>query len=234
MSEEPPTTEPAVGIGGERRFSVFRRIVGVLFSPSGTMEDIADAPDYLGVVAIIVLLVVVSGVGSWVILQKLVFVGENAAFLSGLVSWVLSIALVFAGLLLVGAWLVESFIVKYACESGSGWSFKAAASVTGYAWVISVARSLVALPISYFLVPTITIDTSSLPYTMPDYQSQFTQLRWLTWVYSLPVGLLFLAWMSYVGAKGVNYGTEGNCSVGKAFAVFFILGFLVYLPSLFV
>jgi len=234
MGGEASSGEPAAGVGVERKLSIFRRIVGALVSPSETMEDIADAPDYLGVIAIIVLLIAVGGVSFWVIFQKFVFVGERATLVSSFVGLVLSIAFVFAGFLFVGAWLVESLIVKYACDSGSGWSFKTAASLTGYPWVISVVSGLVSLPVMYFLLPTFTFDISGLPYTLPDFQGYLGELRWFRWAFSMPVSLLFLAWMSYVGAKGVNYGTDGQCSVGKAFAVFFILGFLVVLPSLFV
>jgi hypothetical protein len=233
LGGKPTALEPSVEPNVERRVSAFKRIVGVLFSPTDTMEEIADTPDYLGVIAVIMLLMIVSAVGTWVILQKIVIVGEYAAVLSGFLVLGLWIGIVVGGVLLVGVWLVESLIVKYACDSGSGWSFKIAASITGYVWVISVLRALVALPITYFLTPTITIDTSGLPYTVPDYQSHLGQLRWML-VYSMPIALLFLVWTSYVSAKGVNYGTDGNCSFGKAFAVFFVLGFLVLLPSLLV
>jgi len=197
------------------------------------MEDIADAPDYLGVIAIILMLVVLSGISYWAVLQKFVFVGEYAGLVSGFLGVVLSGALVVAGFLFVGVWLVESLIVKHGCDSGSGWSFKTAASVAGYAWVISVAGILVSLPVSYFLLPTFTIDTSGLPYSMPSFEG-LGELRLYRWLFSLPVSLLFLAWTAYVGAKGVNYGTDGQCSFSKGFAVFFVLGFLGLLPSLLV
>jgi hypothetical protein len=149
----------------------------------------------------------------------------------GLVTSILSLAVVIAVVLLVVKWLVKAFLVKVACDSGSGWSFKSAASVTGYAYFPPVILSLISLVVTWFLVPSFTIDTTNLEQAMLDLAAIRAQADWLVLFYGLPMSFVGLIWKSYVGGLGAHFGTNEECSVGMGVAVFFILGLVSLLIS---
>jgi hypothetical protein len=135
-----------------------------------------------------------------------------------------------SGFLVAVRWLIKSFIVKYLCDSGSGWGFKTAASVTGYAYFATLILSIPGIVIMWLFVPSITIDVTNTAIVQQQLASYVGQLSWLQWVYGLPTTLLGLVWKSYLGGLGAHFGADG-CSVQKGVAVFFILGLVSALLS---
>lgn len=141
-----------------------------------------------------------------------------------------------SGVVTAVVWLVKSWLVRYLCDSGTGWTFGQAAAVTGYAYIADLVVSVVSIPIVWALTPSITVDASSsqtLSQSITSLQSQITSARWL---FSLPLAVVGLVWKSYLGGLGANSATNGACSKRKGFIVFFVLALIALLigvvPSL--
>jgi len=215
----------------ERKFSLGQRFYKLLTAPSEAMEDIALAPDYGGVAVIIVIEAVLTVLSLVLGFQKIQFVGAYAQTILGFVSLILAIGSMISIGVIGLQWLIESVIIKYCCDSGSSWDFKVAASITGYAYIASIIMSILSGCISWFLMPSFTVDTSDLQMGMQAVNEYRAQLSWFMLVYSLPVSLVGLVWKSYLGGLGAHFGTKKRCSVGMGIAVFFILGLLGLLAS---
>jgi hypothetical protein len=229
-------SEPAVGGAPvqpvyERRFGFFGRLKRFVVSPSEAMEDVALAPEYGGVFAVLIAEMVLAGVGVALVLQKIQIAGSSASEVNAAVSVILELGLMLAFGLVVVQWLVKSVLVRYLCDSSSDWSFKKAAVVTGYAYFADVVVAFVGLFVAWFFVPSIVIDVSNLntaTQAIADYQAQ---VSWLRLFYTLPITFFGLLWKSYLGALGSHHGTKKLCSVGKGFVVFFVLGLIGVLIS---
>jgi hypothetical protein len=213
------------------RFSVWQRLSKLIINPSEAMKDIALAPEYGGIAVIIAVQSVLLAVGFSLVGQKFQFYGSNAATVSSIFSGILAIAAVLGIFLLVVRWLVKSFLVKLACNSGSQWSFKVAASVTGYAYLADVVVGIIGLCISWFLIPTVSVDTSNLQAATQSLSGYASQIRYIRFVYSLPVSLIAALWKSYLGGLGARSGTKEKCSLTTGFAVFFVLSLIGLLVS---
>jgi len=215
----------------ERKFSLIKRFYKLLTAPSGAMEDIALAPDYGGVAIIIVIEVILSILSVVLVFQKIHFTGTHADAIMGYVTLAFTLVCFLSLGVIVVRWLIKSLIVKYACDSGSAWNFKVAASITGYAYIADIIVSVIGGCISWYLMPSITINTTDLQAAIQTMNNYRAQLSWLMLVYSLPVSLIGLIWKSYFGGLGAHFGTGEDCSVGKGVAVFFILGLIGLLIS---
>ena len=215
----------------QRRFSLVQRLYRVLVAPRDAMRDIGFAPDYEGPIVIIGLEAVLAIFTLVMVFQKIHVVGAHAVAVMGFL--LLGVFLGFVGgvVLTVVRWLVKGWLVKAACGGGSGWDFKAAASVTGYAYFPSVVLGVIGLAISWVLVPSFVLDTSNLQATMAAANEFQAQVSSLALVYSLPMVAAGLLWKSYVGGLGTHFGTREYCSAGTGFAVFFVLGLVGLLIS---
>ncbi|MDH5482219.1 MAG: zinc ribbon domain-containing protein [Candidatus Bathyarchaeota archaeon] len=222
----PVVTEEKVEMRYERRFSLVQRFYGLMFAPSGAMEDVALAPDYGGVAVIVALELIVSILSIVLAFQKIHFVGAYATAIMNVVNLALMFAVFLGFVLLIARWLIKALIVKYACDSGSGWDFKTAASVTGYAYLATIIVSVLSLCVSWFLLPEFVVDTTNLQAAIQTMNEYRAQMNWLILVYSLPVSLIGLAWKSYLGGLGAHFGTKRRCSVGTGVMVFFLLGLI--------
>lgn len=208
----------------ERKFSTIQRLLRLLTSPSETMKDIGEAPDYQGfyIIAVAAFIEIIASVSM--ALQKIQFVGTYAGQVNAFLVDILSIS-VFLGLIIyVAEWAVKSLIVKYACDQGSAWDFKTAASVTGYAYVADVVVSVLSIAVSWAFVPTFVVDTTNLTTATASISSYQGQLNLLRLEVSLPFSLLALLWKSYLGGLGTHFGTQERCSIGLGLVVFFVLG----------
>jgi hypothetical protein len=216
----------------ERKFSLTQRFYKLLTAPSEVMRDIALAPDYGGVLVIIALEFVFLAVVVVMVLQKIRFSGPYAETIWGMVSGLLVAAIIVGGVIIVPAkWLIKSLIVKYACDSGSGWDFKTAASVTGYAYIADIVMGIIGICIGWFLLPTLHLDTTDLGAIRQAFNDYQAQLNWLRLTYSLPFSLFGLLWKSYLGGLGAHFGTKEKCSLGVGIAVFFVLSLIGFLIS---
>ncbi len=234
LPEPLPTTPPpqeALEPSYERRFSLLGRFYKLLTAPSEAMKDIALAPDYAGFFVILALQAAITVVGLVMVMQKIQLVGTYARQVSSLLAPILAGVLVVALVLIIIRWLVKSLIVRYAGDSGSSWSFRTAASVTGYAYITSVIFAIVAITISWFLVPTFIVDTSNLSTATQQMNDYRAQINTLNLMFSLPVNLVGLIWKSYLGGLGTHFGTNGKCSIRTGFVVFFALGLIGLLVS---
>jgi len=226
-----PSQEPY-----ERESSMLERFYKLVTSPREAMRDIALAPDYGGVFVIIVLQIVLSAVSLTFILGKIELTGNSdvAASVRGIVTGAITVAIVIGGVLFFVFWLVKSLIVKYACDSGSGWNFGVAASVTGYAYLADLVFGIIMTAIFLWFMPSVVIDVSNLDaarQAVADFQAQ---VNWIRLLFSLPFSFVGLLWKSYLGALGTRSGTQERCSVGTGFAVFFVLGLIGWLISSFI
>lgn len=216
----------------ERRFSTSQRFLKLLTSPSEAMKDIASSPSYEGIAVFLLAEFVLSSVLTGIAFQKFEFSGPYSSAIIIFVTNVLVLTVLLAWILLAIKWVVKSYIVKYACDDESGWNFKTAASITGYAYVPTIIISIIGIPALWFLVPTFHIDTTSLDVAerlINDYQAQIV---WFQLLYGLPLSLFGLMWKSYLGGLGAHFGTQRRCSLGKGIVVFFALGLISYLVSL--
>jgi len=237
LSLSPFGSAPAVGaIPVEpvyvRRFGFFGRLFRFVVSPSEAMQDVALAPDYGGVFAVLIAEMVLAGMIAALAFQKIQFVGSYASQVNAFVSAVVGVAVVVAFGLVIVQWLVKAVLVRYLCDSMSSWTFKTAAAVTGYAYFADVVVAFVGLFVLWLFVPSVVVDVSNLnaaTQAIADYQAK---VSWLRLYYTLPIALLGLSWKSYLGALGSHHGTKKLCSVGKGFVVFFVLGLIGVLISL--
>lgn len=215
----------------ERRFSLAQRFYKLLTAPSEAMRDIAFAPDYYGVLVVIAFEVVYLSAAVIMVFQKIRFSGPYATTLSGMLSGLLVAAIFVSAIILLVKWLVKSLIVKYACDSGSEWDFKTAASITGYAYLADIVIGLIGMCVGWFLLPTLhfeTADIEAMRQTLNDYEAQ---LSWLRLLYALPFSLFGLLWKSYLGGLGTRFGTKEECSLNMGIAVFFVLSLIGLLIS---
>jgi len=198
------------------------------------MQDIALAPEYGGVVLIIGLQVAMSAVLAWMVLQKFTFVNvpEGMSWLWSLVTGILAIAFLVAGVGVFVKWLVKSLLVKWLCNSQSGWNFRTAAAVTGYAYLADFVFTVVTVPLIWFWLPQFAIDVSNPDAARQAIASYNAQLGWQRFLVSLPLGFVGLAWKSFLGAVGTRFGTKEKCSFGTGFIVFFVLGLVGLLLGL--
>lgn len=214
-----------------RRFSSVQRLYKLLVSPREAMEDIALAPDYGGIGAIVVFWAVLSVFSAVLVFQRIQFVGVYAETIMGDVSLILTFGVVFSVGLFVVEWLVKSLIVRYVCDSGSFWDFGTAVSVTGYAYIVSTLVTIVSVCIGWFFAPSFTVDTSSLQGALMSMEQNRAQISWFVLVYSLPVSFFGLAWKSYLGGLGAHFGTRKKCPIGVGVFWFFVIGLLGLLIS---
>lgn len=208
----------------DRKFSLTQRFYRLLTAPSEAMRDIALAPEYEGIFVIFAVRIILASVSIALALQKIRFSGPYAETISDMVAGVLPLAVFIAVILLVARWLIKSLMVRSACEDGNKWNFKAAASVTGYAYVADAILGILGICVSWFLLPTFNIDTENFAAATRSLNNYKAQLSWLVLVYALPLSFLGLLWKSYLGGLGAHFGTEEKCSLGKGVAVFFALG----------
>jgi hypothetical protein len=229
--EMPPAPPPPPPY--ERKYGLVSRLTHILYKPTETMKDIALAPDYIGVMVILIAQVFIGIVSVAYVLSRVTITGPSAGFVQGIMSIVIVLTFVFTFILTPVKWLVKSALVWKLGDAGSSWAFKSAASVTGYAYMANLIISLVTLPISIYVFPTMQIDTSNLEAAMQmmaTYQSQFAALKF---TYTIPALLLAVLWKSYLGALGTNYGTKQMCRIASAFILFFLLGSITIVISLF-
>lgn len=215
----------------KRKFSLTQRFYKLLTAPSEAMRDIALAPDYEGVLVVLVSDFVLLSVAVAVVLQKIQLSGPHAKTISGMVSGLLLAAIFIALILLVAKWAIKSLIVKYACDSGSKWNFKTAASITGYAYIADIIMSIIGICIAWFLLPTFHLDSTDLEAMRQAFNDYEAQLNWLSLVYALPFSLFGLLWKSYLGGLGAHFGTKERCSLGMGIAVFSALSLIYFLFS---
>jgi endogenous inhibitor of DNA gyrase (YacG/DUF329 family) len=222
-----PPTEEEYG----RKFSLIQRFYKLLLAPSETMKDIALAPSYEGMAIIAIGEVVLLSIAAWIILQKIQFSGAYSETIVGLLSAGLVLS-VFIGLILfVVRWMIKSLIVKYGCDSGSGWDFRTAASITGYAYIADIIIGILGVCVGWFLLPTCHIDTTNLETARQSVGNYEAQLTWLILLYTLPLELLQMFWKSYLGGLGAHFGTKKLCPLRTAVAVFFVLSLIGFIIS---
>lgn len=223
----------------ERRFSFFQRLFKVLFSPSEGMKDIALTPSFSEVFIIILFEIIVTVVaGMSLIFMKIKFAGSLPPgfwrFFWGIMAFAIAIAGIGVFGFMVVRWLIKSLIVKAACDRGSGWDFKTAASVTGYAYLADVVTGLLGLAVLWFLMPSIVIDVTNLEAARQAIAAFQSQIGWTRFLYSLPIYFLGIVWKSYLGSLGIKFGTKEKCSMAFGFAVFLFLSLIGIAISLIV
>lgn len=215
----------------ERKYGTISRLLRVLFKPSDAMRDIALEPDYSGVIIIFVLQIVLAAITYSIALSKVEVTGPHAGLVLSVVSAVIGAAVAISFIILPVKWLIKSAIVWKAADAGSGWEFKSAASVTGYAYIANLIVSLATLPILPFVFPTIRVDTTSPDVARAAIDNYTAQLATMQ-LYSLITLFVALLWKSYLGGVGTHYGTKEMCKVSGAFIVFFLLGLITFALSL--
>jgi hypothetical protein len=232
--EQPPeaTIGPAPEIppSYERKFGMVRRLYGALLKPRETMKDIALSPDYWGVFVILFLQGSLVIVDFSLVLSKFHFEGRYAPEISSMVFIFVGVAVAIAIVLLPLRWLVKSAIVWKVCDSGSGWSFKNAASVTGYAYVTDLAIGIVSSLTIPFLMPEITIDLTNLENAIEVLNEYIPQIQLLR-LYTLPLVFGGLLWKSYLGGIGTHHGTKQICTRAFGTMVFLLLSLVGLLVS---
>ena len=238
LAERPETLPPSSSVPlpappptYERKFSLPQRFIKLLTKPSEAMSDIAKAPEYGGFVFIAIAEFILFPAGLFVALQKIQFSGANASLINSMLADILALAVFIAIILFVAKWAIKSLIVKYGGDSGSGWDFKTAASVTGYAYLADVVIGIIGIIISWYLLPTTRIDTTDLNAAIQTMNSDRAQLNLYKLEITLPLTFIGLLWKSYLGGLGTHYGTEEKCSTRLGFALFFILGLIGMLIS---
>lgn len=219
----------------ERRFSFAERFLRVLASPSATMKDIGLAPDIPGPVVILMLRIIVTAVGTWILLQKISFVGDSQYLTHfwGVLRDTFMGLMFFSGTSTFVSWLAKSWVVEYACDAGSHWDFVTAASVTGYAYVADLVMGILTVCAIWFATPSFTFYLSSAEVAMQSALDFNANIAWIQFWYTLPFAFLGLAWKSYLGALGSQFGTRGKCRARGAFVVFCLLGSVSVLFSFF-
>lgn len=230
MQVSPPSASPEEHY--ERKFSTFQRLFRILISPSETMRDIGYSPEYEGFFSIAIAEFAISIVAVMLILGKIHVTGELAGSANDLVQSILAFSIILAIGLFIVKWLVKSWIVKSVCDGGGWWNFRTAAAITGYAYIADVVVGVLGILLTWFLVPSFTIDTANLDAARQAMSNFQTQLKWLKLLYTLPVTLLGLVWKSYLGGLGAHFGTKERFSVGTGFVLFFVLGLFSLLLSL--
>jgi uncharacterized membrane protein YidH (DUF202 family) len=224
LEQPQPTIGPAPEIPPpyERKFGMIRRLYGALLKPNETMKDIALSPDYWGVIVILILEVSLVIVDFSLVLSKFHFEGQYASQVSSMVSIFVGTAVAITIVLFPLRWLVKSVIVWKACDSGSMWSFKIAASVTGYAYVADLVIGIISSLFLPFFIPELTINTTDLDVArklIDEYMLKITSLK----LYMLPISFGTILWKSYLGGIGTHYGTKQMCAKALGTLVFLLL-----------
>ncbi len=227
----PPQPAPEAPPPYERKFSTIQRYYKLLTAPSEAMKDIALAPDYTGYFGILALQFVLLLIGLAMAMQKIQFAGTYAVRITSMLSGILAVAVIIASVILVIRWLAKSFIVRYAGDSGSTWSFSTAASVTAYAYIADVIFMIIGIAISWLLVPTFRVDTTDLTLSIQQMNDYKAQVNLLKLTFTLPVSLLGFIWKSYLGGLGTHFGTNEKCSKLTGFIIFFVLSLIGLLIS---
>ena len=217
----------------QKFYSVFERLYKLIVSPSVAMEDVGRWPEYNGPIVIVFLLAILASVSIALAYQKIQWTGDPNVIAQGqsYLSTVLTIAVLLSVVIVVVYWLVKSLLVKALCDSGSGWSFGTAASVTGYAYIADVIIGIIGLLVVFPLLPSLTINASDLSATQTAISNWNAQVLWIRLAVSIPLGLIGLVWKSYLGGQGTKYGTGELSSLAKGFGVFFGLTLLGWLIS---
>jgi hypothetical protein len=226
MPTSPPQPTPEVRPPYERKFSTLQRYYKLVTAPSEAMKDIALAPDYKGYFGILVLQFALLSISLAVALQRIQFVGTYAVVLSNMLIGVFVGVVIIASVLIVIRWLVKSFIVRHAGDSGSSWRFRTAASVTAYAYIADVVIMMIGIAVSWFLMPTFRVDTTDLTVAIQQMNGYRAQLNLLKLTFTLPLSLLGVIWKSYLGGLGTHFGTNGWCSKRTGFFIFFVLSLI--------
>jgi hypothetical protein len=216
-----------------RKYSMFQRFYKLVVSPSEAMEDIGRWPDYTGPVVLVVLLAILTAVDVSLAYQKIQWAGDPNLISEGqnFLSSVLTIAVLISVVVVIAFWLVKSLLVKALCDSGSGWSFGTAASVTGYAYIADVIFGIIGALVVFPLLPSVTINVSDMDATrqaLVNFQAQVLLIRLAI---SIPLGIVALLWKSYLGGLGTKYGTDEHSSLARGFGVFISLTLLGWLIS---
>lgn len=233
-SEAPPTPQPPPPEATsqkpyERKFSFPQRIFKVLVSPREGKEDVALAPSYGEVFGILAIQMFASFVIIALVFSKIQFVGVPPTVWI-ILTFASAIGVVFAYGFLVAIWLIESAIVKFACNKVSGWDLKTAASITGYTYLVNILLSIISMIVFWHFIPSIVIDVKNLELTQQTIATLKAQLNWL-WLCLLPVSLFGIIWKSHLGGLGVNFGTGGKRPQKLGFTVFFCIGLVGLLIS---
>jgi len=227
----PPQPAPEAPPPYERKFSTLQRYYKLVTAPSEAMKDIALAPDYTGYFGILALQFLIALIALAMALQKIQFVGTYAVRITSTLSGILALAVIGAVVILVIRWLIKSFIVRYAGDSGSSWSFSTAASVTAYAYITDVIMGIIGVAVVWFLMPTFRVDTTDLTLAIQQMNDYRAQLNLLRLTFTLPFNLLGIIWKSYLGGLGTHFGTNEKCSKLTGFIIFFVLSLIGLLIS---
>jgi hypothetical protein len=198
-SSTPPPPETAPEQPYKRKYSLFQRLIKVLFSPSEGMNDIALAPNYGEVFVILAIETFLASVTIALVFLKVQFVGSIPSIFWSAITVGIAIGLVLAFGLLAVRWLIKSLIVKAACDSESNWDFRTVASVTGYAYLATIIINMLGLVLALFFIPSLTIDVTNLEAAQQAIADFQAQTSWLKFWYTLPISLLGLVWKSYIG-----------------------------------
>ncbi len=216
----------------ERKFTTLQRFYKLVVSPKEAMQDIAAAPDYGGVIVLLILEILIVSITLWVALQKFQFVGpQNIVSMAwSLISGLSALVVFISALLYFVFWIIKSVLVKSLCNTGSEWSFTKAAAVTGYAYVADVVFAAIGTIMAWLILPTVVIDISSEAAATQAF-AQYQALLGQRLMYAIPISLIGLLWKSYLGGIGTYFGTNKRCPLLTAIFVFFILGFIGFLIS---
>lgn len=222
------TPPPAPEQPYEREYSVPQRLYKLIVSPNKAMQDIGLAPDYTGPILLVIFRIILLAVTIALGYSKIQWAGDPNLIsqVTGFLSGIITLAIVIAVGLLVVYWLGKALIVKYACDSGSAWTFTSAASVTGYAYLPELILGIISIAIVYPLIPSITLNVSDIDAARTALANYEAQLLWLRIIVSLPIGFIILIWKSYLGGLGTKFGTQKKATLAFGFIVFLILGLL--------
>ncbi len=211
----------------ERKFSMLQRFYKIITSPKEAMQDIAKAPDYSGVIIIIILQTVVASVAIFAILQKFQFIGPSSTVSAtwSILSGGLSLSIVIYVVLLFAFWLGKSLLIMWFCNAQSGWKFTTAAAVTGYSYLADVVFAAIGTVFGWIVSPTLVIDVSNetaARLAIAQYQETIAG----RFLYTVPVMLVGLIWKSYLGGIGAHFGTDKRSPKLRGILVFLILGLI--------
>lgn len=208
-----------------RRFGVVQRLFGMFFMPSQAMRDVGLRPEFGGVFIVLTLEIALSIASISIVMSKFQVTGTYATTVMGTLNVMLGVAVIIGILLVFLRWLVKSAIVWKVCDGGSSWSFKSAASVTGYAYIVEIVAGLISVALIALFFPVLHLDVSDLEIARQTLQTYQSRVMTLT-VYQLPITFLTLFWKSYLGGVGAHYGTEKMFSKAAGISVFFVLGLI--------
>lgn len=187
------------------------------------MNDIGLAPDYSGVIVVFAVWTILSVIGAMIGLSKMQFVGTYGSQVTFGVMSAVTLAMVFVPVVLIIRWLVKSYLIRYLCGSSS-WDFRAAASVTGYAYIPNIVVSFIGLFVTWMFFPSIVIDTTDLEQALLELQSFEAQTLWISIDLNTVLALIALIWKSYLGSFGADSGTHRKCERGSALGHFLMIG----------